>query len=349
MFIHEPQFIVVITLLFSIAVAKAIVELHEGRIWVESAGEGYGSTFSVDIPLNRPSVAGSLRRRSLEQLAPVLHGFSPWCCIFPRGFSFSGGFRVSGGISFSRGIKSPWGSTSPLVFRGLRSSKIFSGNSMDEEGPDITICETNEQVNSRKNIRRNSQAIAKLNKGSDEDFPHTNQFKEPRERLQSFSVRPKCDMEEWKSISDRPNKSVEIVPKARPNTLRVLVVDDVLSNRKMLARSLDDKYEVTMADDGDVAVSRVLEAMGTPNAYDVILMDNQMNRMNGPIAAKTLREKGFVGVIVGVTGNALRQDVEDYLAHGADEVIGKPVDVDFLERRIAGRAILKRWLLCITV
>ena len=131
--------------------------------------------------------------------------------------------------------------------------------------------------------------------------------------------------------------------------LRIMVVDDVLSNRKMLGRLLEDVNDIDMADDGDVAVSRVLEAMGTPNAYDVILMDNQMNRMNGPIAAKTLREKGFVGVIVGVTGNALRQDVEDYLAHGADEVIGKPVDVDFLERRIAGRAILKRWLLCITV
>ena len=115
-----------------------------------------------------------------------------------------------------------------------------------------------------------------------------------------------------------------------------MVVDDVLSNRKMLARSVEDLYDVSTADDGDVAVSRVLEAMGTPNAFDVILMDNQMPRMCGPVAAKTLRERGYRGVIVGVTGNALPADIQDYIAHGADEVLGKPVNVDLLLSRLSG-------------
>jgi signal transduction histidine kinase len=34
-----------------LALAKRLVELHGGRIWAESAGEGQGSTFTVLLPL----------------------------------------------------------------------------------------------------------------------------------------------------------------------------------------------------------------------------------------------------------------------------------------------------------
>jgi CheY-like chemotaxis protein len=34
-----------------LAIARQIVELHGGRIWVESRGEGQGATFTVELPL----------------------------------------------------------------------------------------------------------------------------------------------------------------------------------------------------------------------------------------------------------------------------------------------------------
>jgi signal transduction histidine kinase len=37
-----------------LAIAKAIVEKHEGRIWVESQGLGRGSTFYLGLPLAYP-------------------------------------------------------------------------------------------------------------------------------------------------------------------------------------------------------------------------------------------------------------------------------------------------------
>jgi signal transduction histidine kinase len=33
-----------------LAICKAIVELHSGSIWAESAGPGLGSTFTVELP-----------------------------------------------------------------------------------------------------------------------------------------------------------------------------------------------------------------------------------------------------------------------------------------------------------
>ncbi|NQT36823.1 MAG: PAS domain-containing protein [Planctomycetes bacterium] len=37
-----------------LALAQRIVEVHEGRIWIESEGLGHGSTFCFSLPANRP-------------------------------------------------------------------------------------------------------------------------------------------------------------------------------------------------------------------------------------------------------------------------------------------------------
>ena len=38
-----------------LALTKRLVELHGGRIWAQSAGEGQGSTFPVILPFTQPS------------------------------------------------------------------------------------------------------------------------------------------------------------------------------------------------------------------------------------------------------------------------------------------------------
>ena len=56
-----------------------------------------------------------------------------------------------------------------------------------------------------------------------------------------------------------------------------------------------------------------------PGAYDVIALDFEMP-MSGPVAARHMRSMGCSALIVGVTGNALKEDMDVFLRAGADEV-----------------------------
>ena len=48
-----------------------------------------------------------------------------------------------------------------------------------------------------------------------------------------------------------------------------------------------------------------------------------MPRMCGPEACKKMRDVGFAGLIIGLTGNALEQDIAEYMAQGASAVLKK--------------------------
>eukprot|EP01036_Dinobryon_divergens_P039969 gene39969-biopygen31867 len=113
---------------------------------------------------------------------------------------------------------------------------------------------------------------------------------------------------------------------------RVLVVDDSLMNRKMLCRLVAQRCEqVDAAEDGTVAVCLVKESLINETPYDVILMDYQMPNMDGPTAAKIIRDMGYTGFIIGVTGNVLPADMDQFLQQGADKVIFKPIELPTLD------------------
>lgn len=60
-----------------------------------------------------------------------------------------------------------------------------------------------------------------------------------------------------------------------------------------------------------------------------------MPRLSGPRAAQEIRAIGYTGIIVGITGKILAEDVKDFINHGADIVLGKPFDMDEFKRRVA--------------
>eukprot|EP00602_Paraphysomonas_sp_CaronLab_P012206 CAMPEP_0185038082 /NCGR_PEP_ID=MMETSP1103-20130426/33292_1 /TAXON_ID=36769 /ORGANISM="Paraphysomonas bandaiensis, Strain Caron Lab Isolate" /LENGTH=496 /DNA_ID=CAMNT_0027576353 /DNA_START=935 /DNA_END=2426 /DNA_ORIENTATION=+ len=109
-----------------------------------------------------------------------------------------------------------------------------------------------------------------------------------------------------------------------------LVVDDVKTCRKMLSRALKPHFaKIVEREDGVGAVGAVKESF-VKDGIDMIFLDSVMPNMGGIEACKIIRDMGYEGPIIAVTGNIVPEDVEEFLAAGADKLVGKPMRLDTL-------------------
>ena len=115
-------------------------------------------------------------------------------------------------------------------------------------------------------------------------------------------------------------------------TVRILMADDSPLNRKMLSsiiindmKEMNQLYDITEVSDGVEAVERVKHSYEVHSPYSVIFLDNIMLKMNGPEASKQIRDLGYKGLIIGVTGNILSRDIDQFINYGANRVFKKPV------------------------
>ncbi|KAI9430179.1 hypothetical protein H4582DRAFT_1530726 [Lactarius indigo] len=105
-----------------------------------------------------------------------------------------------------------------------------------------------------------------------------------------------------------------------PAGLRVLVVDDDALTRTLMTRMLARLgCKVSTAENGEIALEMVLSDCN--GRFAVVFLDNQMPVMSGLSMVTKLREVGRRDFVVGVTGNALLSDQEEYLAAGVDKCV----------------------------
>jgi PAS domain S-box-containing protein len=141
--------------------------------------------------------------------------------------------------------------------------------------------------------------------------------------------------------SERPARKV--VPARRPAGaepvsrssggagVRLLAAEDNPVNQLVLKALLAQVgIEPVMVGDGVDAV-----AAWEGGEWDVILMDVQMPRMDGPTATRFIRERELAQrrrrtPIVALTANAMTHQVGEYLAAGMDGFVAKPIEIDRL-------------------
>ena len=120
---------------------------------------------------------------------------------------------------------------------------------------------------------------------------------------------------------------------AENNPLSILVAEDNKVNQKMVMRMLAKLgYEVDLAVNGKEAVE-----MAGEHTYDLILMDIQMPVMDGMTATRQIIAKEHSPpVVIAMTANALKEDLEKCLEAGMQGYLSKPFRshelVDLLER-----------------
>jgi len=109
--------------------------------------------------------------------------------------------------------------------------------------------------------------------------------------------------------------------------LRVLAAEDNRVNQLVLKTLLHQiGVDPVVVDDGQAAI----EAWES-QAWDVILMDIQMPRVDGPTAVRAIRERERASgrartPILALTANAMPDQVAAYLAVGMDGHIAKPIE-----------------------
>ncbi|KAH7316420.1 hypothetical protein B0J17DRAFT_687075 [Rhizoctonia solani] len=156
--------------------------------------------------------------------------------------------------------------------------------------------------------------------------------------------------------------------------LRVLVVDDDSLTRRLMTRMLTRLgCTVENAENGQIALDMLLAPLPTPQSqrtqssagfpsplsvsmeqstaasgapsggweygeskYDIVFLDNHMPICSGVEVARRLRQLDRKDFVVGVTGNALTEDQQEYLQAGANHVLTKPV----LEKSLKAMLVL---------
>ncbi|MEV0383715.1 response regulator transcription factor [Nonomuraea sp. NPDC050643] len=117
---------------------------------------------------------------------------------------------------------------------------------------------------------------------------------------------------------------------------RLLVVDDEPALREALQSSLEfEGYKVVTANDGQMA----LEAVAA-DAYDAVLLDVMMPRLDGLTACRRLRASGNHIPVLMLTARDAVGDRVSGLDAGADDYLVKPFELDELLARV--RALLRR-------
>jgi CheY-like chemotaxis protein len=121
---------------------------------------------------------------------------------------------------------------------------------------------------------------------------------------------------------------------------RVLLAEDIEINREIVLALLEPTgLNIECAENGAEALRLLSE---DPTGYDLIFMDVQMPEMDGIEATQRIRAldapRAQTIPIVAMTANVFREDVDNCMAVGMNDHVGKPLDLPEV------LSVLRKWL-----
>ncbi len=122
---------------------------------------------------------------------------------------------------------------------------------------------------------------------------------------------------------------------------RILLVEDNEINQQVACEILSNEgLEVTVAENGQVGIECLMNALKHGNGFDLVLMDVQMPVMDGYTATEKIRRiQSFEGLpIIAMTANAMATDKQKALETGMNDHVAKPIVIDELFK------VLETWI-----
>jgi signal transduction histidine kinase/DNA-binding response OmpR family regulator len=320
-----------------LAITRRLIELMDGRIWVESE-VGRGSTFHVVLTL--PLLEGRLP--APRTCTPAEFAGTPVLIVDDNATN-----RLILEEMIGNWGMSATSTTGPeQAFRALQQAaadgRPFRIAVLDVHMPEVDGLTLAEWI-------RNDQQLADtvlivLTSGSHAgDLARCRRLKvashllKPVKQSELFDAFAASLGVEMPAEDERP-ASAETLPSLPP--LKILLVEDSLVNQKLATLLLRKHgHQVTVANNGREAVQQLAE-----DQFDVVLMDVEMPEMDGLEATAVTRARerqtGNHMPIIAMTAHALKGDRERFLAAGMDEYVSKPIRAAVLFQTI--QQVLKR-------
>ena len=313
-----------------LAISKRLAELMGGTMWVESHGQGTGSTFRFTIsapiaeapPSTRRSIAGEQPALANKRLLVVDDNATN---------------RKILSLQTARWGMAPKDTQWPEeALRWLAQGERFDLAIIDMHMPEMDGVELARRI---KQNRPDLPLVLFTSLGRREaDAEAEGLFQatlaKPLHQSQLFNTLMTLLA---KDAAARPQASVK--PKldasmALHHPLRILLAEDNVVNQKLALRLLHQMgYRADLASNGVEAIECVER-----QPYDVVLMDVQMPEMDGLEASRRITAKWQAHErprIVAMTANAMQGDREECLAAGMDDYVTKPIRVDALVEALA--------------
>ena len=316
-----------------LTISKKLVQMMEGKMWIEDSVLGKGSTFCFTLTLKRSTHA--LERYSAEHSLPeafrnmrvliVDDNKSAREVLYEMLKPFK--FKIEVAASGPEAIK---------LLEKTNKSNFFDLVLMDWKMPLMNGIEVSRLIRNSKKIIKQPKIIMVTAYGREDIMNEANEA-----GLDGFLIKPVTPSLLFNTIMQVLGYSVARKIEQEHETsldpivgARILLVEDNELNQDFAVALLTNKgLLLDVAENGKIAVKMVQE-----NRYDAVLMDIQMPVMDGIAATKHIRKLAEKNrdeyyerlPIIAMTALAVSDDRDKSIAAGMNEHVTKPIDPENL-------------------